>query len=87
MRNYYKIICRHIIRRYPEFDYLLTHKEQLEFIKMHYRLSKRFQKNSLEILEPILEQSAFSHEEITNAEYMFSMKLLKLLRRNITFHF
>lgn len=87
VRNYYKIICRHIIRRYPEFDYLLTHKEQLDFIKMHYRLSKRFQKNSLEILEPILEQSAFSHEEITNAEYMFSMKLLKLLRRNITFHF
>lgn len=87
VRNYYKIICRHIIRRYPEFDYLLTYKEQLDFIKEHYHLNKRFYKNPLETLAPILEQSAFSHEEISNSEYQYSMKLLKLLRRNITLHF
>lgn len=87
VRNYYKIICRHINRHYPEFDYILTFRQQLEFIRSHYRLSKEIQNTSLLKLAALLEQAAFSNREMTSTEYQFSMKLLKLLRRNIVLHF
>ncbi|MDD6571792.1 MAG: transglutaminase domain-containing protein [Thermoflexaceae bacterium] len=87
VRNYYKIICRYISRHYPEFDYILTFEQQLEFIHSHYRLCKKLQNNSLLKLAALLEQAAFSNREMTSTEYQFSMKLLKLLRRNVVLHF
>lgn len=87
VRNYYKIICRKINKTHPEFDYLITFNEQLDYISSHYKLSHCFQKNTLEKLSVLLEQAAFSHAEITYSEYQYSMKLLKILRRNIYFHF
>lgn len=87
VRNYYKIICRHINRHHPEFDYILTFRQQLEYINSHYKLSKKLQNNSFLKLAALLEQAAFSNREMTFTEYQFAMKLLKLLRRNIVLHF
>lgn len=87
VRNFYKIIAYTITKKYDEFAYILTFKEQLEFIRTHYRLSKKFNVNALESLEFILERSAFSNIEISSTEYQYAMKLLKLMRRNILFHF
>lgn len=87
VRNFYKIIAHTITKKYEEFAYILTFKEQSEFICSHYRLSKKFNAAAFESLNSILERSAFSNMEISATEYQYSMKLLKLLRRNILFHF
>ncbi|MCM1468820.1 MAG: transglutaminase-like domain-containing protein, partial [Alistipes sp.] len=87
VRNFYKIIAYSITRKHEEFAYILTFKEQSEFIRTHYKLSEKFSDTSFEKLNSILERSAFSNTEISATEYQFAMTLLKLMRRNITFHF
>lgn len=87
VRNFYKIIAYTITRKHEEFAYILTFKEQSEFIQSHYKLNKKFNETSFEKLNSILERSAFSNMEISATEYQFAMMLLKLMRRNILFHF
>lgn len=87
VRNFYKIIAYTITKKHEEFAYILTFKEQSEFICSHYRLSKKLNSSILESLNSILERSAFSNIEISATEYQYAMKLLKLMRRNILFHF
>lgn len=87
VRNYYKIICRHIIKRYPEFDFILTFTEQFEFIAAHYKLSPKINPATRKKLSFLLEQAAFSNVEMSYSEYQYSMKLLKIIRRNIVLHF
>lgn len=86
VRNYYKIICRKICRKYPEFDYIISTNKQLEFISTHYRLSKKINHVSIDKLAILLEQAQFSNKQLTDIECRFSMQILKLIRRNITFH-
>ncbi len=87
VRNFYKIICAKVSRKYPEFAFLISYKLQFEFLKSHYKLSDSFNDKNTERLCKILNQTAFSNEEITGTEFMFAMKLLRLLRRNITLKF
>lgn len=87
VRNFYKIIARIIIRKHEEFAYITTFKGQLEFIRSHYKLNIKFTDTALEKLNSVLERSAFSNKEISATEYQYTMKLLKLMRRNILFHF
>lgn len=87
LRNYYKIICKNVSRHYPEFAYILSMKEQLIFIQTHYKTSKKFTEASINKLSPVLERAAFSKIEISLNEYNYAFTMLKILRRNITFHF
>lgn len=87
VRNLYKIIARMITGRYKEFAYIITFEEQSEFILSHYKLSSKFSAAAVDKLNSILERSAFSNTEISATEYQYAMKLLKLMRRNILFHF
>jgi transglutaminase-like putative cysteine protease len=85
VRNYYKIVVGRIKRKYPEFDYIISINEQLDFIKKHYPISKRINASCISKLAVILEHSAFAREEITYSESKFALNSLKLIRRNILF--
>lgn len=87
VRNYYKIICRKICKTYPEFDFIISVSGQLDFIIEHYKVSKSFLSKDITSLASILERSAFSKVDLTYSEYQYSMKMLKILRKNITFKF
>ncbi len=87
VRNFYKIICAKVSRKHPEFAYLISYKLQFEFLKEHYKLSDSFNDKNTDKLCKILEQTAFSNVEITGTEFVFAMKLLRLLRKNIAFRF
>lgn len=87
IRNYYKIICVDVSRKHPEFRYLISYSLQFEFLKEHYKLSHSFDDDNCNRLCKILEKSAFSNKEILKTEFIYAMKLLKLLRRNILFKF
>lgn len=85
VRNYYKIIVSLIEKRHVDFVYITSMSKQLDFICTHYKLSKKFSLSNIDKLCIILEKAAFSNIEISAFEYKFAMKLLKLLRINITF--
>ena len=77
---------RKICRKYPEFVYIISTNKQLEFISTDYRLSKKINHVSIDKLAILLEQAQFSNKQLTDIECRFSMQILKLIRRNITFH-
>lgn len=87
VRNYYKIVVGRIKRKYPEFEFIISIKEQLLFIKAHYPISKRINESSINKLANILERAAFSNEEVTYIEGQFALNSLKLIRRNILISF
>lgn len=87
LRNYYKIICKKVAKRYPEFLYILSMTDQLLFIQSHYQLSKKVTDSAIVKLSSLLERAAFSRNELSVMEYNYAFTLLKLIRRNITFYF
>lgn len=87
VRNFYKIIAYNVTKKHEEFAYITTFKGQSEFIRSHYKLNVKFTDTAFEKLNSILERSAFSNMEISATEYQYAMKLLKLMQRNILFHF
>lgn len=85
VRNYYKIICSNVSNKHRDFDYILGFENQFDFLKSHYRINPLFNVSNTYKITQLLERAAFSNKEISDVEYAYAMKLLRILRFNVFF--